>query len=170
MTADSDKIIWILVADWSSVESSEPNAYDVTLNIRPLYFTEKLKSISKENMICFFDLLLHNLVSTILPTSLNSIYFWKWTNANPKKNFRQLASHPKLLIGSKVSLSRLAGNRIPFRGTYLVLLLCRCLQTILEIPIHSTKSKSVPPEWIRFPASLGLVLTQLTTWDDWQAV
>ena len=32
------------------------------------------------------------------------------------------------------------------------------------------KSKSVPPEGIRFPADLGLVLTQLTTWDDWQAV
>ena len=35
---------------------------------------------------------------------LNSIYFWKWTNANPIKFFRQLASHPKLLIGSKLSL------------------------------------------------------------------
>ena len=32
------------------------------------------------------------------------------------------------------------------------------------------KSKLVPPEGIRFPANLGLVLTQLTTWDEWQAV
>ena len=35
---------------------------------------------------------------------LNSQYFWKWTNANPMKIFRQPASHPKLLIGSKLSL------------------------------------------------------------------
>ena len=41
------------------------------------------------------------LVSTKL---LNSQYFWKWTNANPMKNFRQPASLPKLLIGSKLSL------------------------------------------------------------------
>ena len=27
-----------------------------------------------------------------------------WTNANPMKIFGQLASHPKLLIGSKLSL------------------------------------------------------------------
>ena len=33
---------------------------------------------------------------------LNSQYFWKWTN--PMKIFRQPASHPKLLIGSKLSL------------------------------------------------------------------
>ena len=32
------------------------------------------------------------------------------------------------------------------------------------------KTKSVPLEGIQFPANLGLVLTQLTTWDDWQAV
>ena len=32
------------------------------------------------------------------------------------------------------------------------------------------KSKSVPLEGIRFPANLGLVLTQLTTWDDWRTV
>ena len=32
------------------------------------------------------------------------------------------------------------------------------------------KSKSVPLEGIRFPANLGLVLTQLTTWDDLRAV
>ena len=36
--------------------------------------------------------------------SLNSQYFWKWTNANPMKIFGQLVSHPKLLIGSKLSL------------------------------------------------------------------
>ena len=35
----------------------------------------------------------------------NSQYFWKWTNANPMKILGQLASHPKLLIGSKLSLS-----------------------------------------------------------------
>ena len=35
---------------------------------------------------------------------LNSQYFWKWTNANPIKNFGQPVSHPKLLIGSKWSL------------------------------------------------------------------
>ena len=34
----------------------------------------------------------------------NSQYFWKWTNANPMKIFRQPASHPKLLFGSKLSL------------------------------------------------------------------
>ena len=38
MIAGSGKIIWILVADWSSVKSSEPNACDVTHKIRPLYF------------------------------------------------------------------------------------------------------------------------------------
>jgi hypothetical protein len=27
------------------------------------------------------------------------------------------------------------------------------------------KTKSVPPEGVRFPANLGLVLTKLTTWD-----
>ena len=41
---------------------------------------------------------------TILSRDLNSIYFWKWTNDNPMKIFRQLGSHPKLLIGSKLSL------------------------------------------------------------------
>ena len=35
---------------------------------------------------------------------INSQYFWKWTNANPMKKFSRLASHPKLLIGSKLSL------------------------------------------------------------------
>ena len=40
----------------------------------------------------------------IISRSLNSQYFWKWTNANPMKIFRQCASHPKLLIGSKLSL------------------------------------------------------------------
>ena len=35
---------------------------------------------------------------------LNSQYFLKWTNVNPVKMFGQLASHPKLLIGSKLSL------------------------------------------------------------------
>ena len=39
-----------------------------------------------------------------------------------------------------------------------------------EIRYTKYKSKLVPPEGIRFPANLGLVLTQLTTWDDWQAV
>ena len=34
---------------------------------------------------------------------LNSQYFWKWTNANPMKILGQLASHPKLLIGSKLT-------------------------------------------------------------------
>ena len=28
----------------------------------------------------------------------------------------------------------------------------------------------VPPKGISFPANPGLTLTQLTTWDDWQAV
>ena len=44
------------------------------------------------------------LKSLLCTNVLNSIYFWKWTNANPMKIFRQLASHPKLLIGSKLSL------------------------------------------------------------------
>ena len=35
---------------------------------------------------------------------LNSIYSGEWTNAIPMKIFRQLATHPKLLIGSKLSL------------------------------------------------------------------
>ena len=35
---------------------------------------------------------------------LNSQYCWKWTNANPMKIFRQPESHPKLLLGSKLSL------------------------------------------------------------------
>ena len=35
----SRNIIWILVADWSRVKSSEPNAGDVTRKIGPLYFT-----------------------------------------------------------------------------------------------------------------------------------
>ena len=35
---------------------------------------------------------------------LNSQYIWKWTNANPMKILGQLASYPKLLIGSKLSL------------------------------------------------------------------
>ena len=37
--------------------------------------------------------------------TLNSQYIWKWTNANPMKILGLLASHPKLLIGSKLSLS-----------------------------------------------------------------
>ena len=36
--------------------------------------------------------------------TFNSQYIWKWTNANPMKILGQLASHPKLLIGSKLSL------------------------------------------------------------------
>ena len=35
VTAGSSKTICILVADWSSVEASEPNACDVTPNYRP---------------------------------------------------------------------------------------------------------------------------------------
>ena len=30
-----------------------------------------------------------------------------------------------------------------------------------------TKPNLVPPKGILFPANLGLVLTQLTTWDNW---
>ena len=32
-----------------------------------------------------------------------------------------------------------------------------------------TKPNLVPPKRIWFPANLGLVLTQLSTWDDWKA-
>ena len=40
MTVGSGKMIWILVANWSSVESSESNACDVTREIGPLYFNK----------------------------------------------------------------------------------------------------------------------------------
>ena len=53
---------------------------------------------------------------------LNSQYFWKWTNANPMKIFRQSASHPKLLIGSKLSLSK-QEIKFPSEDSDLVLLL-----------------------------------------------
>ena len=39
MTSAGSGKIWILVADWSRVKSSEPNAGDVTHKIGPLYFT-----------------------------------------------------------------------------------------------------------------------------------
>ena len=38
MTSEGSGKIWILVADWSRVKSSEPNAGDVTRKIGPLYF------------------------------------------------------------------------------------------------------------------------------------
>ena len=47
-SAGSGKI-WILVADWSRVKSSEPNAGDVTRKIGPLYFT-----IIKKNWLSFY--------------------------------------------------------------------------------------------------------------------
>ena len=57
-----------------------------------------------------------------LPLQLNSQYFWKWTNANPMKILEQLASHPKLLIGSKLSLG-LQEIKFPLEEPDLVLLL-----------------------------------------------
>ena len=38
MTALGSGKIWILVPDWSSFKSSEPNAGHVTRKIAPLYF------------------------------------------------------------------------------------------------------------------------------------
>ena len=38
MTSSGSGKIWILVADWSRLESSEPNAGDGTRKIGPLYF------------------------------------------------------------------------------------------------------------------------------------
>ena len=60
-----------------------------------------LKSKSVHNVK--FKMQFQMLIGPIL-SGLNSQYFWKWTNANPRKIFGQLASHPKLLIGSKLSL------------------------------------------------------------------
>ena len=47
--------------------------------------------------------------------------------------------------------------------------------SIIEVRIPSiidtyTNPNLVPPKKISFPANLGLILTQLTTWDDWRAV
>ena len=40
----------------------------------------------------------------------------------------------------------------------------------VEYPPTVVKPNMVPPKGILFPGNLGLVLTQLTTWDDFQAV
>ena len=84
------------------------------------------------------------------------------------KIFRQLASHPKLLIGSKLSLGT---QEIEFLSEELMWFFTVWV-SIEDIRDTYTqyKSKSVPLVGIQFPANLGLVLTQLTTWDDWQAV
>ena len=62
-------------------------------------------------------------------------------------------------------MPRLPGNQITFGGTrFDFVLLC-----IIEVgyPPTVVKPNLVPPKGILFPANLGLVLTQLTTWDDW---
>ena len=52
----------------------------------------------------FFGINFSNFVIRFYHRAINSQYFLKWTNANPMKILGQLASHPKLLIGSKLSL------------------------------------------------------------------
>ena len=39
VTSSSSGKIWIIVADWSRIKSSEPDTRDVTRKIGPLYFT-----------------------------------------------------------------------------------------------------------------------------------
>ena len=58
MTSSGSGKIWILVAEWSRLESSEPNADDVTRKIGPLYFTyidisngQKFEPWIKQNQI-----------------------------------------------------------------------------------------------------------------------
>ena len=48
MTSAGSSKIGILVADWSRVKSSEPNAGDVTRKIGPLYFTYHRIVISRK--------------------------------------------------------------------------------------------------------------------------
>ena len=52
MASSGSGKIWILVADWSRLESSEPNAGDVTRKIGPLYFM--YYEIKKIPAFCIF--------------------------------------------------------------------------------------------------------------------
>ena len=70
------------------------------------------------------------------------------------KIFGQPANHP-ILVNWVKTKPRLTGYKIPFRGTYLVFY---CVGDIRDT-YTQYKSKLVPPEGIRFPANLGLVLT-----------
>ena len=79
-----------------------------------------------------------------------------------------LDSHLKLLIGSKLSLGYqeikfLLEEPIWFYTVWV------SIKNIINT-YKQYKTKLAPLEEIWFPANLGLVLTQLTTWDDWQAV
>ena len=74
MTAGSGKIIWILVADWSSVESSEPtNACDVTHKIGPLYFSDFSYQLHFEKYLSSSIDLMENLQ---LGVALSSIVYY----------------------------------------------------------------------------------------------
>ena len=85
------------------------------------------------------------------------------------KIFGQLASHPKFLIGSKLSLDY-QEIKFLFRGSkkFCVGVYNRGYPT--PIIVTYTKPNLVPQKGILFPAKLGFVLTQLTTWNDWRAV
>ena len=74
-----------------------------------LYILSESIDINKEakKSVCFhLDFSIQALFYqfSITKGPLNSQYIWKWTNGNPMKILGQLASHPKLLIGSKLSL------------------------------------------------------------------
>ena len=47
MTSTGSGKIWILVADWSRVKSSEPNAGDITRKIGPLYFNGQFRKYAE---------------------------------------------------------------------------------------------------------------------------
>ena len=69
----------------------------------------KLKTTLKQKTVKFrLPMLTHsNFCSSSIAEYgmlLSSQYFWKWTNDNPIKIFGQHASHPKLLIRSKLGL------------------------------------------------------------------
>ena len=67
---------------------------------------------------------------------------------------------------------RLAGNQIFFRGTRFGFTSVGVYNRGYPTSIIDTYTKPnlVPLKGIRFPAKLGLVLTQVTSWDHWRAV
>ena len=65
----------------------------------------------------------------------------------------------------------LAGIQIPFGGTrfdFVYVSIIECILLLLETPTY-IKTNLVAPKGIYSPSNLTLVLTLLTSWDDWGA-
>ena len=97
----------------------------------------------------------------------------KVDQCQPHENFWTARKSSQVVNWVKTK-PRLAGNQIPFGGTIFgftcVGVFNRGYPTSIKFIDIYTKSNLVPLKGIRYPANLGLGLTQLTTWDDWRAV